>query len=115
MGFFGICTEGVERTLSNLDAHIRRRLRAIQLRHWKTKRTTARKLVGLGVGRTSAWRTLYGGRRSTWALSHTPAVQRGLRNAYFAERGLVSLLDHYRTLPKRFGARAPAQLTLALG
>jgi hypothetical protein len=113
MGFFGICTEGVERTLSNLDAHIRRRLRAIQLRHWETKRTTARKLVGLGVGRTSAWRTLYGGRRSTWALSHTPAVQRGLRNAYFAERGLVSLLDHYRTLPKRFGA--PAELTLALG
>jgi hypothetical protein len=30
IGFFGICTAGEERTLSNLDAHIRRRLRAIQ-------------------------------------------------------------------------------------
>ena len=33
--FFGICTEGVERMLGNLDAHIRRRLRALQLKHWK--------------------------------------------------------------------------------
>jgi len=113
LGFFGICTEGIERTLSNLDAHIRRRLRAIQLRHWKTQRTTARRLVMLGVSRKLAWRTLYAGRRSTWALSHTPAVERGLRNAYFAERGLVSLLDHYRTHYKP--SVAPAQLTLALG
>jgi hypothetical protein len=35
LGFFGICSDGIERTLSNLDAHIRRRLRAIQLRHWE--------------------------------------------------------------------------------
>jgi RNA-directed DNA polymerase len=38
IGFFGICTQGIERTLGHLDAHIRRRLRAIQLRHWKSKR-----------------------------------------------------------------------------
>jgi hypothetical protein len=31
---------------------------------------------------------MYEGRRSLWFLSHTPAVHRGLRNAYFAERGL---------------------------
>src|SRR5436189_3886424 len=34
VGFFGICTERVEPALGTLDAHIRRRLRAIQLRHW---------------------------------------------------------------------------------
>jgi group II intron reverse transcriptase/maturase len=78
LGFFGICTEGVERTLSTLDAHIRRRLRAIQLRHWKTQRTTVRRLLALGVSRKLAWRTLYAGRRSTWALSHSSAMQRGL-------------------------------------
>jgi len=113
LGFFGICTEGIEKTLSYLDAHIRRRLRAIQLRHWKTQRTKARRLIKLGVSRKLAWRTLYAGRRSTWALSRTPAVERGLRNAYFAERGLVSLLDHYRIHYKPFVA--PAQLRLALG
>jgi len=32
IGFFGICTAEVERTLHNLDAHIQRRLRAIQLK-----------------------------------------------------------------------------------
>jgi RNA-directed DNA polymerase len=113
LGFFGICTEGIEWTLSYLDSHIRRRLRAIQLRHWKTQRTTARRLILLGVSRKLAWRTLYAGRRSTWALSRTPAVERGLRNAYFAQRGLVSLLDHYCTHYKP--SVAPAQLTLALG
>jgi group II intron reverse transcriptase/maturase len=48
-GFFGTCTAEVERTLQTLDAHIRRRLRAIQLKHWKRKRTIARKLTRLGV------------------------------------------------------------------
>ena len=42
VGFFGICTTAMERTFSNLDAHIRRRLRAIQLRHWKRKQTNDR-------------------------------------------------------------------------
>jgi RNA-directed DNA polymerase len=113
LGFFCICTEGIERTLSNLDAHIRRRLRAIQVQHWKTKRTTVRKLLALGVSRKLAWRTLYAGHRSVWALSLTPAMHQALRNAYFAERGLVSLVDHYRKHYKLFVA--PAQLRLALG
>jgi group II intron reverse transcriptase/maturase len=113
LGFFGICTAGTERTLESLDAHIRRRLRAIQVRHWKTRRTMAQKLVALGVNRKLAWRTVYGGRRSTWALSHTTATHRGLRNAYFAERGLVSLADHWRNRAQH--VVAPAQLALTLG
>ena len=113
LGFFGICTEGIETTLSNLDAHIRRRLRAIQIRHWKTRRTIARKLLALGVSRKLAWRTPYAGRRSTWDLSRTPAIHRALRNAYFAERGLDSLVDQYRRRSRYFAA--PVQLRLALG
>ena len=113
IGFFGICTSGVEGVLSRLDAHIRRRLRAIQLQHWKTKRTIARRLIQLGVAKKSAWRAVYAGRTSCWALSHCPAVDRGLRNAYFAERGLVSLVDRWKARPQALVA--PAQLTLALG
>ena len=113
LGFFGICTQGIERPLKDLDARIRRRLRALQIQHWKTKRTMARKLIALGVSRRTAWSTPYAGRRSTWALSATSAVHRGLRNAYFAERGLVSLVDHYRMHYKP--VVAPAQLRLALG
>jgi group II intron reverse transcriptase/maturase len=111
-GFFRICTSGIERVVSNTDAHIRRRLRAIVLRHWKTKRTTARRLIRLGVKPKTAWHRVYEGCKSWWALSHDPAVDRGLRNAYFAERGLVSLLERFR---QTWAAIiAPAQLTLAL-
>ena len=39
--------------MRKLDAHIRRRLRAIQLRHWRRKRTIARNLIKLGVKRTA--------------------------------------------------------------
>jgi len=110
IGFFAICTEKVRSALGELDAHLRRRLRTIQLRHWKTKRTIARKLVQLGVSRKLAWRRVYEGRKSWWALSHDPAVDRGLRNAYFAERGLVSLLDEWTQ--KHQALVAPPQLTL---
>jgi group II intron reverse transcriptase/maturase len=113
MGFFAICTKGVEHTLGTLESHIRRRLRAIQLEHWKRKRTIARRLTQLGVSKKVAWRTVYGGRKSTWALSHTPAVDRALRNGYFTERGLVSLTAEWKRLGKSIGAQA--QLRLALG
>ncbi len=92
-GFFGIASTAEMQMMRKIDAHIRRRLRAILLRHWKRRRTIARRLIKLGVPRRSAWRQVYAGRRSWWALSHTPAVDHGLRNAYFAKRGLVSLVE----------------------
>jgi group II intron reverse transcriptase/maturase len=113
IGFFQIVTEGERRLLATLDAHIRRRLRAILLRQWKTKRTIARRLIRLGVSSKTVWRALQTGRKSWWALSHSPAVDRGLRNAYFAERGLVSLQARWVELNPSF--HAPQQLTLPLG
>lgn len=113
LGHFGICTAGAERTVQNADAHIRRRLRAIQLRHWKRKRTIAKNLTKLGVSKRIAWRNVYRGRQSWWTLSHSSAVERGLRNAYFAERGLVSLAERLRAQSQP--VVAPVQLQLALG
>lgn len=115
LGFFGICTgPETERVLRGLDAHIRRRLRVIQLQHWKRKRTRAHKLIQLGVRPKTAWRNVYQGRKSLWALSHSPAAHRGLRNAFFAERGLMSLWERWweKTHP---AVDAPEQLWLALG
>lgn len=113
VGFFTICTAGVERTLQGLDAHIRRRLRAIQLKHWKCKRTIALRLIALGAKRSTAWRRVYAGNKSMWTLSHDPVVDRTLRNAYFAERGLVSIAEQWRARHKDI--IAPAQLRLQLG
>jgi hypothetical protein len=92
-GFFGIASESEMQMMRKIDAHIRRRLRAIILRHWKRKRTIVRRLIKLGVRWESACRQIYEGRKSWWALSHTPVVDYGLRNAYFAKRGLVFLVD----------------------
>lgn len=113
LGHFGICTSGIEYAIRRADAHIRRRLRAIVLRHWKRKSTIARRLIRLGVRPQTAWRRVYQGRRSLWALSHDPAVDRALRNAYFAERGLMSLSDRFR--PLWAAIAAPVQQLLPLG
>ena len=111
-GFFGIASASEQFTLRALDAHIRRRLRAIVLHHWKRKRTIARKLVALGVKPRSAWRQVYAGRRSLWALSHIHAVDHGLNNAYFRERGLIALVELHRKTHQHIVAPDPPQLAL---
>jgi hypothetical protein len=103
IGFFGIMTRPRGRGgLDSLDAHIRRRLRAIVLRHWRRKR------------RSGAWQPAKPGRRSWWALSHTPRVERVLSNAFFAARGLVSLEAEWRRRQPSL-LIAPVQLALELG
>jgi len=114
LGFFWVCSPVEVRTLHTLDAHVRRRLRALLLQQWKRRRNIARRLTQLGVGREIAWRNVYAGRKSTWALSHSPAVDRGLPVAWFATRGLVSLEQRWRELQPKTDV-APAQLMLALG
>jgi len=113
IGFFGICTAEVERTLHNLDAHIRRRLRAIQLKQWKSRRTIAQQLIRHGIKPKSAWGNVYGGRKSIWKMSHIAPVHRALPNSHWDARGLESLEQRYRLIAAR--RVAPVQLTLALG
>jgi hypothetical protein len=113
MGHFGICTEGVTPEIRGADAHVRRRLRAMVLKQWKTKRTIARRLIHLGVSPNTAWRRVYEGRKSLWALAHTSAVEKGLRNAFFAERGLSTLTERFSDLWADLAA--PVQLPLQLG
>ena len=107
VGYFKICTTAIEQLLRTLDAHIRRRLRAIQLKHWKRKRTIARNLIRLGAGPKAAWRGIYAGNKSLWALSHIPVVDRTLRNARFARRGLVSLRERWQELRPKPDAQIP--------
>ena len=111
VGFFGICTASEMRTLQAVDAHIRRRLRALLLRQWKRRRTIVKRLIRLGVRAKTAWTNVYRGYNSRWALSHNPVVDRGLRNAYFAERGLISVWETWSARHQSL-AIAPLQLTL---
>jgi hypothetical protein len=77
IGFFHICTESSLQRLKFLDAHIRRRLRAIVLRHWRRRRDP---LFRFRPGHVSWWR-----------LSITKRAHRVLPNAFFAQRKLLSL------------------------
>ncbi len=92
--FFKICTVEGARDFKYLDAHIRRRLRAIVLRHWKRRRTIVRNLIRLGVSRAVAGQ-VYRGRQSWWALSISKPVHMGLQNAWFAARSLMSLWQRW--------------------
>lgn len=113
IGFFAVCSETELRILHAIDAHVRRRLRAILLAQCKRRRHIARRLIQLGVKPRTAWRNVYEGRRSLWALSHVPAVDQAFPVAYFAAWGLVSLEKRWLELNPRI--TAPVQLSLALG
>lgn len=113
MSFFGLCGGAMRVLLRTTDSHVRRRLRALVLKDWKRKKTIARKLIALGVKPKTAWRSIYAGRKSPWSMSIAGAVERGLRNAYFAERGLISLEQLWEADSRR--VVAPVQLKLALG
>ena len=71
------------------DGHVRRRLRAILLAHWKSSKTIHANLTKLGapprlarqVGRSSG----------PWKRSNARAVTAGIRNEHFERWGLLSL------------------------
>lgn len=94
LSHFSVCTASGAGEFKTLDAHIRRRLRAIQLKQWKHKRTIVKRLIGLGVKRKTASR-IYKGRKQLWALAHSSPVDRGMRNAHWANRGLVSIWEKW--------------------
>jgi hypothetical protein len=109
MGFFHVCT--MDGPFFALDAHIRRRLRAIMLWHWKTKRSIVRRLVSLGRSLKEA-RQVYKRRSSWWAMSLLPSVNHALKSSYFAAQGLLSLKEEWKRW-KRSPVIAPTQLEFA--
>jgi RNA-directed DNA polymerase len=113
--FFRSCSPGEQFTLRALDAHIRRRLRAILLHHWKRRPTIVRNLIALGVKPRAAWQGVYSGRRSLWALSHLPQVDRALRPRFFTDRGLLSLVELHHCFHQEIVAPAHEQLALEWG
>lgn len=116
IGFFALCTEAESRTLGYLDAHIRRRLRAIMLRHWKRKRTIVKQLIRkFGVRPKTAWKNIYRGNRKLWALSGCFMVNVAIRNVFFARHGLVSLLKRWQELHPNTIIVVPVQQELPLG
>jgi group II intron reverse transcriptase/maturase len=82
IGYFRICSVQSLEELSFIDAHIRRRLRAIVLRHWRRRRN---KKLRFSTGH-----------RGWWPQSISRRAHKVLPVRFFAERGLVSLEEEWR-------------------
>ena len=79
-GYFGFCqTPSVTRAL---DEWIRRRLRCIVLKHWKTGRRRFAELRKRGVGKSLAAQTA-GSCHGPWRLSRSPALSIALPNRFW--------------------------------
>jgi RNA-directed DNA polymerase len=107
LGFFGVVNKAEERILQASDAHIRRRLRALQLRQWGRKSHIVRHLIRRKVRASTARRVVYGNKRSVWRLSHAAAIERALSNHAFYERGLFSLHDAWKMRKPSVIAQSP--------
>ncbi|NOU62429.1 group II intron reverse transcriptase/maturase [Paenibacillus sp. LMG 31461] len=91
-------TGDVRNRFRDLDAWIRRRLRAVQLRSWKKVRKLHRAM------RKRGWdnKELPGLRMTAWRSSHSTYAQYAMPNSWFEEIGLSSLLAIYKELhPQR--------------
>jgi RNA-directed DNA polymerase len=94
VAYFRLC--GVPDCFERLDTWVRRSLRAIQWRQWKTPGTRYRKLMEFGIPAyqaRGAW-----SRSGPWRNAAAPAMHSALKNATLASMGLVSLLDEYYRL-----------------
>jgi RNA-directed DNA polymerase len=87
-GYFGFCE--TPDVLIQLTGWIRRRLRAMLWRQWKTRRRRRAMLVRLGV-RGALARSTAGSTQGPWPLAHTKVLSIALSNEYFRSRGFPSL------------------------
>ena len=86
----------VKATFEQLDEWLRRKLRCILWRQWKTPRTRAKRLIAWGIDQARAYTSAYNGHGPWWnaGASHMNAA---VPVKWFAQQGLVSFLAKYRS------------------
>jgi len=109
MAHFRLCTAEAAKGLGAIDAHIRRRLRAIIIHQRKRRRFLLRHLKSRGVSRKAAFGAAYAP-KGRWFRSNHPGMTRAYPPSWFAGR-LVSLTTRWRELN---AAKDSEQLALAL-
>ena len=80
--------------MSSISEHLRRRIRCIIWKQWKTCEHRYKCLLKLGVSREKARRTSYS-RASYWHNSMSIVVSVAISNERLRRKGLVMPLDHY--------------------
>jgi RNA-directed DNA polymerase len=83
--------------LEKLDKWLLRRLRACVWKSWKRVRTRDHKLRALGLPEGVVG-YMANTRKGAWRIAASPPLQQGLSRAYWANLGLVGLLDRYHQI-----------------
>jgi len=84
----------IKHHMTAMDEWLRRRLRQICWKQWKTPRRRFEQLRQLGIPEILSILTA-GTSKGDWRLSASPPLHRALSNVYWRERGLKSFLQHY--------------------
>jgi hypothetical protein len=80
--------------MEDLDKRLRRRMRQLAWKQWKTPRNRYKNLKARGV--PEYWAIRAGGSSlGPWRMSKTHPVHRALSKAYWQRVGLVSFLEQY--------------------
>ena len=80
--------------MKHLDEWLRRRMRQLAWKQWKTPRNRYKNLKVRGVSEYWAKRA-GGGSLGMWRMSKTPPIHQALSKAYWQRVGLVSFLEQY--------------------
>jgi RNA-directed DNA polymerase len=80
--------------MKSMDEWLRRRMRQLAWKQWKTPRNRYKQLKSRGVSEYWAIR-LGGSSLGPWRIAKSPALMHALDNAYWRRIGLVSFLQVY--------------------
>jgi hypothetical protein len=81
--------------LAELDEHLRRRMRQLAWKQWKTCKRRRQRLKQLGV--SDYWAIRAGGAsQGPWRMSKSPPLHQALSNQYWQKVGLVSFSQQYQ-------------------
>lgn len=92
INYFAISS--MKTTMTDIDAHLRTRLRVIIWKQWKVPSKRQWGLQKLGIGKDLARLTSYCGDRYQWVVTKT-CVVRAISKEKLTQAGLVSCLDYY--------------------
>ena len=92
INYFAIAS--MKTAMTDIDAHLRTRLRVIIWKQWKVPSKRQWGLQKLGIGKDLARLTAYCGNRYQWVVTKT-CVVRAISKEKLTQAGLVSCLDYY--------------------
>ncbi len=92
INYFAIAS--MKTAMTDIDAHLRTRLRVIIWKQWKVPSKRQWGLQKLGIGKDLARLTSYCGNRYQWVVTKT-CVVRAISKEKLTQAGLVSCLDYY--------------------